>query len=143
MAVIDAPVGERGWDQGLGDKLSWMATNKHQVAELHLNPPDLGPLKVTLTLNHEHASAQFVSAHSQVRDAIETAMPRLREMLANNGITLGDTNVAADSFREPAQQQQEPRAYSNAPTAMPADPGSVSRGELLLRRARGMVDTFV
>ncbi|MBE0621519.1 MAG: flagellar hook-length control protein FliK [Burkholderiales bacterium] len=142
VATIQAQVGAQGWDQGLGDKLVWMAGQKQQVAELHLNPPDLGPLKITLTLNHEHASAQFVSAHAQVRDAIETAMPRLREMLADSGITLGNTSVGTDAFREQAQPQQEPRAYSGAPAAATADSGAVSHGEQLLRRARGLVDTF-
>jgi flagellar hook-length control protein FliK len=134
-------VGERGWDQGLGDKLVWMASQKHQVAELHLNPPDLGPLKITLTLDHDQASAQFVSAHASVREAIEAAMPRLREMLADGGITLGNTSVSTDSFRE--QAQHEPRAYQ-APSAAPAaaDSGAGTRGEHRLRRAHGLVDTF-
>jgi flagellar hook-length control protein FliK len=142
VAAIEARVGAQGWDQGLGDKLVWMAGQKHQVAELHLNPPDLGPLKITLTLNHEQASAQFVSAHAQVREAIEAAMPRLREMLADSGITLGDTSVGTDAFHEQAQPQQQPRAYAGAPAATTADSGAVARGEQLLRRAHGLVDTF-
>ena len=140
VAVLDARVGERGWDQALGDKLVWMAGQKHQVAELHLNPPDLGPLKITLTLNHDQASAQFVSEHAAVRDALETAMPRLREMLADSGITLGNTSVSTDAFREQAQPQHEPRAHP-APTAA-ADPDAVARGERALRSVHGLVDTF-
>lgn len=141
-AAIEARVGERGWDQGLGDKMVWMAGQKQQVAELHLNPPDLGPLKIKLTLSHEHASAQFVSAHAQVREAIEAAMPRLREMLADSGITLGNTSVGTDAFREQAQPQQEPRAYAGRPGATAAESAAVSRGERELHRARGLVDTF-
>ncbi|MEI8083472.1 MAG: hypothetical protein WCI74_16670, partial [Actinomycetes bacterium] len=45
-AVVQTRVGERGWDQAVGDKLVWMVNQKHQVAQLHLNPPDLGPLKI-------------------------------------------------------------------------------------------------
>ncbi len=142
VAAIEARVGERGWDQGLGDKMVWMAGQKQQVAELHLNPPDLGPLKITLTLNNDQATAQFVSAHATVRDAIETAMPRLREMLADSGITLGNASVGTDAFREQAQPQQESRAYAGGPAAAAADPGAVSRGEQLLRHSRGLVDTF-
>jgi len=142
VAAIEARVGGRGWDHGLGDKLVWMASHKQQVAELHLNPPDLGPLKITLTLNHDQASAQFVSAHAAVREAIETAMPRLREMLAENGITLGNANVSTDAFREQAQPQHEARSYPAAPAAAAVDPAAVARGERLLAHARGLVDTF-
>ncbi len=142
VATLDARVGERGWDQGLGDKLVWMAGQKHQVAELHLNPTELGPLKITLTLNHDQASAQFVSAHAPVREAIEAAMPRLREMLADSGITLGNTSVSTDAFREQAQPQHEPRAYQVPPAEAAADAGGVTRGERLLQRSLGLVDTF-
>jgi flagellar hook-length control protein FliK len=141
IAALETHVGARGWDQGLGDKLVWMASQKQQVAELHLNPPELGPLKITLTLNHDQASAQFVSAHAQVREAIETAMPRLREMLADSGITLGNASVSTDAFREQAQPQHEPRGYA-APAASAADPDAVTHGERLLRRSHGLVDTF-
>ncbi len=143
VAVLEARVGGSGWDKGLGDKLVWMAGHKQQVAELHLNPPDLGPLKITLTLNHDQASAQFVSAHAAVREAIEAAMPRLREMLADSGITLGHANVGTDAFREQAQPRHEPHAYAGEPAAAAADAGAVARGELLLRRSLGQVDTFV
>ena len=142
-AALEARVGERGWDQGLGDKLVWMAGQKQQVAELHLNPPDLGPLKITLTLNHDQASAEFVSAHAPVREAIEAAMPRLREMLADAGITLGNASVSTDAFREQAQPQHQPRAYPAPPAAAAADHGAVTRGERPLRRSHGLVDTFV
>jgi flagellar hook-length control protein FliK len=142
VAALEARVGARGWDQGLGDKLVWMAGQRQQVAELHLNPPDLGPLKITLTLNNDQASAQFVSAHAQVREAIETAMPRLREMLADSGITLGNASVSTGAFREQAQPQQEPRGYPAVPATAEVDPGAVTRGERLLRQSHGLVDTF-
>ena len=142
-ATVAARLGQHGWDQALGDKLVWMAGQSQQTAQLHLNPPELGPLQITLTLDHDQASAQFVSAHALVRDAIEAAMPRLREMLADNGITLGDTSVSADAFREQAQpQQQQQRAYT-APPALPmADSGVVRRGTQWLQPSRGLVDTF-
>ncbi len=141
-AALEPRVGEQGWDRGLGDKLVWMASQKQQVAELHLNPPELGPLKITLTLNDAQASAQFVSAHATVREAIEGAMPRLREMLADNGITLGNASVSADAFREQPQPQQQARAQPAPGPAAAADPGAPAHGELLLRRPRGLVDTF-
>jgi len=75
-------------------KISWMSTQKNQVAELHLNPPDLGPLDVTLKFPtirplhvHNRPTAQYA-------DAIENAMPKLREILADNGIMLGNATVS-------------------------------------------------
>jgi flagellar hook-length control protein FliK len=144
LAAVNTPVAGSGWDKALGDQLVWMADQKHQVAELHLNPPELGPLKITLTLDHDHASAQFVSAHAVVRDAIEHAMPRLREMLAGSGITLGNADVSADTFRGQAQQEPQRQAgpHSGPGTPVEPDAGAVTRGTRSLRLAQGLVDTF-
>lgn len=142
--VLSARVGEHGWDQALGNRLVWMAGQGQQVAQLHLNPPELGPLHVTLTLNNDQASAQFVSGHALVRDALEAGMPRLREMLADSGIALGNASVSADAFREQAQPQpqQQPRSYAAPAGIAVADPGFDSRGTLPLRAPRGLVDIF-
>jgi flagellar hook-length control protein FliK len=102
-ALAVAPrVGSAEWGGVVGEKVVWMASQSHQVAELHLNPPNLGPLEVRLTISNDQASALFVSPHSAVREAIETALPRLREMLADNGIMLGNVTVGSESF---SQQQ--------------------------------------
>ncbi|MHB9099903.1 MAG: flagellar hook-length control protein FliK [Sulfuricella sp.] len=95
-------VGSAEWGGAVGEKIVWMANQNHQVAELHLNPPNLGPLEVRLTVSNDQVSALFVSHHSAVREAIETALPRLREMLADNGIMLGNVTVGSESF---SQQQ--------------------------------------
>jgi flagellar hook-length control protein FliK len=95
-------VGSAEWGGAVGEKVVWMVNQSHQVAELHLNPPNLGPLEVRLTISNDQASALFVSHHSAVREAIETALPRLREMLADNGIMLGNVTVGSESF---SQQQ--------------------------------------
>lgn len=138
-ATITAHVTAPGWDRGLGEKVVWMAGQQLQVAELHLNPPELGPLQITLTVDNDQASAQFVSQHASVREAIEAAMPRLREMLAESGITLGNTNVGAESFREPAQQE----ARSQLPRgAAQAESGGTFGVSHTLRATRGLVDIF-
>src|SRR5690606_30362586 len=80
----------------LADHAIWMARNDVQTAELHPNPAELGPLEVTLTLTGEDKSQavmQFSAAHAGTREAIEAALPRLREMLQENGITLGQAGV--------------------------------------------------
>ena len=139
-AAVQTRVGERAWDQAVGEKLVWMVNQKHQVAQLHLNPPELGPLKISISLDQNQASAQFFSAHASVREALETAMPRLREMLADSGITLGNASVGTEAFREPTQQQ--PRAHVAQAGTLVADSGTVSSGERLLRPMLGLVDTF-
>ncbi|HWW08193.1 flagellar hook-length control protein FliK [Collimonas sp.] len=105
--ALTPTVGSDGWGTALGKQVVWMGNTNNQSAELHLNPPDLGPLKVTLTINDNQAQATFVSAHQSVRSALEAALPQLRNSLAENGINLGNTSVSSDT-----QQSQQQSAFA-------------------------------
>jgi flagellar hook-length control protein FliK len=112
---VAPPVGSDQWGLAIGQQMLRMSAGGHQVAELNLNPAGLGPLKVTLSLGDNQAQAMFVSAHESVRKAVEAALPQLRSSLAEQGISLGQTSVGADSrpwagqgggFGQQPQQQQ-------------------------------------
>lgn len=91
-ASLSAPLATQAWEQQLGQQLVGLAQRGGQV-ELHLHPAELGPLSVSLKLGDQGAQAQFLSAHAQVRQAVEQALPQLREALAEQGIQLADTSV--------------------------------------------------
>ncbi|MFN7085461.1 MAG: flagellar hook-length control protein FliK [Burkholderiales bacterium] len=97
-------VGAPGWDGALAQKVVWLVGERQQTAQLHLNPPQLGPLEVRVSVTpadqNAVANAQFASPHAAVREALEAAMPRLREILAESGITLGNATVGNGSFQQ-------------------------------------------
>ncbi|MDO9116260.1 MAG: flagellar hook-length control protein FliK [Polaromonas sp.] len=106
MARSLAPeVGSGEWGKALGQQMIHMGKGGEQVAELQLNPPGLGPLKVTLSMNDHQVQAMFVSAHSSVRAAVEAALPQLRTTLADSGISLGNTSVNSESQQQTAFAQ--------------------------------------
>jgi hypothetical protein len=77
-----------------------MVTQQQQTAELSLNPPDLGPLHVVLSIDNDQASVMFMSHNADVRQTLEGALPRLRELMADSGISLGSTTVSADNAQQ-------------------------------------------
>jgi len=99
---LSPEVGSSEWGKALGQQVIQMGKTGHQVAELQLNPPGLGPLKVTLSMNDNQIQAMFVSAHSSVRAAVEAALPQLRTSLADSGISLGNTSVSSGSQQQTA-----------------------------------------
>lgn len=103
MQDLQTPVEASGWDEALGQRVLLMVSSQEQVAELSLNPPDLGPLQVTLSISNDQATATFVSQHADVRQALEAALPRLKEMMAESGINLGGASVSSGG--EGSQQQ--------------------------------------
>ena len=141
QAAIAARVGTPDWNTELGQQIVWMVGDKQQVAELHVNPPELGPLDIKLTIDGSQTTAVFTSPHSEVREAVEAALPRLREVLADSGLTLGNASVTADTPRDSqafANPQQGGRTNERAAadTTAPAAPLRV------VRAARGLVDLF-
>ncbi|MEW9900085.1 flagellar hook-length control protein FliK [Chitinivorax sp. PXF-14] len=97
------------WSKELGHNLIWMTNQKQQVAEMQLNPPNLGPLEVRVTIQNDQANLMFVSPHAAVRDVIESALPRLSSMFGENGISMGSVLVGDQSMARQQQQQQSPR----------------------------------
>ncbi len=90
---VQAPVQQPGWDRAMGERMVWMARNNVQEAQLQLNPRHLGPIEVRLSLNQDQAQVSFVAASPQAREALESSLPRLREMFAEQGLNLGQADV--------------------------------------------------
>lgn len=140
-------VGTPAWDAALGQKVVWMAAGGQQSASLTLNPPDLGPLQVVLHVSNSHANATFISAQPEVRQALEAAMPRLREMMSDAGIQLGQANVGGGMPNQ-QQAQGEQAAHSALRDGAPGMADSDGSQPLRVERLRsgrgtlGAVDTF-
>lgn len=142
--AIATPLQQPQWADDFSQKVTWLATQRVQSAELHLNPAQLGPLEVSLKLNGDQASVQFISAHAVVRDAIEQSLPRLRDMLADSGITLGNTTVSDQAPREQRERAQTGNAaQTNATDNFSEAEIQKSQTTRLPSRHNGSVDTFV
>ncbi len=148
---IGPRVGNPGWDQALGQKVVYMAGAGQQSATLTLNPPELGPLQVVLHFANDQANASFTAAQPEVRQALEAALPKLREMMSDAGITLGNATVGTNlpNQQQSAQGEQASgqsrqnnfsRFGGNDTAADNAAPVKITRP---IHSGQGMVDTFV
>lgn len=109
--MLNAQLGSNEWQQALSQQIVMFSRNGQQNAELRLHPEDLGAIQINLTLDKDQAQLSMVSSHSQVRAALEAALPQLRSALAESGINLGQSNVSSDAFAQSQnyQGQQEGR----------------------------------
>jgi flagellar hook-length control protein FliK len=98
---LHTPVGSSAWADEVGTRVVMMTESGNHTASLKLSPEHLGPLEINITVRDEKASVWFGAAHADTRAAIETALPRLREMFEAQGLTLADAGV----FREPPREQ--------------------------------------
>jgi len=100
---VQVPVGQPGWDRAVGDQVVWFVAQNIKSASLRLNPQHLGPLEMHLSMDGDKASIAFSAQHAVVRDALESSLPRLRDMFAGQGMTLVDVDV---SQRDVAGRQE-------------------------------------
>ncbi|MGU7855560.1 flagellar hook-length control protein FliK [Burkholderia orbicola] len=145
-------VGTADWTDALSQKVVFLSNAHQQSAELTLNPPDLGPLQVVLRVADNHAHALFVSQHAQVRDAVEAALPKLREAMEAGGLGLGSATVSDGGLASQQQQQnpQQTNAYgqpsrrgNGGPSAVDAPVDAAQSAPVAARASRaGLVDTF-
>ena len=112
--ALSPQVGTTDWEDALSQKVVFLSNAHSQSAELTLNPKDLGPLQVVLQVADNHAHALFVSQHQQVREAVEAALPKLREAMESNGIGLGSASVSDGFARQGGQQQSADSGRSGA-----------------------------
>jgi flagellar hook-length control protein FliK len=140
---VGTPVQDAAWSNELGSRVVLMSGQQLQSARIQLSPAELGPITVNLVVDDGSAELTFHAHHALTRDAIEQALPRLREMLNDNGLTLGnatvsDQGVARDGSGHAARDASgvelstgETTGRDEPPDAQPA------------RILQGLLDTFV
>lgn len=95
---LNSQLGSPEWQQALSQQVLMFSRNGQQHAELRLHPEDLGSIQISLKIDNDQAQMSMVSGHSQVRAALEAAMPQLRTALAESGINLGQSDVSGETL---------------------------------------------
>ncbi len=147
QSTLALPVKHPQWGERLAQRVLFLAQNNQQLAQIRLNPAHLGPIQIKMKLDQDQAVQVSLHAHHALtRDAIEQAIPRLREMFAQQGLTLGDIQVQADAQGHAqafAQMRREASAFG-----MQVGHASESEDEnrmapVIQVRQDGLIDHFV
>jgi flagellar hook-length control protein FliK len=140
---VDTPLAAPGWGDSFRQQVVWLVDRHLETAELHVNPPHLGPVEVVLKMADDGARIAFVSPHAAVREAIEASLADLRTSLAERGLALGEALVSADpgSAREQMTRDENVRGAPRNPDVAQGDPERETR--VLPQQPRGLIDTFV
>ncbi len=141
QANVPTPFAEPGFQQALGYQVSLLARDGIGQAELHLNPADMGPVSVQITMTGDQARVDFGADLAQTRQALEAGWAELASSLKDAGFTLSGGGVS-DHARE--------RQPSPGQGAAPSWTGGRERGEadvpnvapVVARRVNGAVDVY-
>jgi flagellar hook-length control protein FliK len=145
---ITVPFDNARFGGALSERVQWLVKEGIQSAELTLHPQDMGPIRIDMSIDGTAASIDFAATQADTRAAIEQALPRLRDLLADQGLQLGGTQIGADTRRQdnPGQRARSSggdtrTATVNLPDAT-ADGVPVSTMTAPRRNTAGRIDLF-
>ena len=135
--------GDPNFQRQLNDHLLVMAGQGVHKAQLSLNPQELGPLDIRLAVNNDEVSVQLASTNAMVREALEQAMPRLKELFDNAGLKLVEQQVAHHFNDQGANRHaaQSSPQITTSPVEMMGTPHEHEGGKRV--SANALVDTYI
>ena len=133
--TIPVPVSDPGWPHAVAAQVQLFTAANIQSATLRLSPEHLGPVEVHIDMQSSQINVSFVAAHAETRSALEQSVPMLRAMLAQGGLTLGQTHVQGEA--RSGSQSFGARTHSLV-GAVPGEEPSVAA----VTRTVGLIDEY-
>ncbi len=141
---IELPLTYRGFDGELTNRISWMARQNIHSAEIRLNPPNLGPLEVHVSVLKGETHVLFTSPHAAVREVLEAAIPRLREGFSDQGLVLGEADVADHSAQDRGADRRDSSQMARLPEhALTAAESATGDAPVIVMGINGLLDVYV
>ena len=138
----NAPIAmDDGFDDGFSSRIAWMADQKVGHAEIRVTPDHLGAIDVRLQLDGNRVNAEFHSAQPDVRHALESSLPRLKEMLGQQGLQLGQADVGQRHAQPQGSNSQAATLAGGSERSDSGNDAGWTRGPSV-RASRGLLDEY-
>jgi len=140
--VLRTPVQHQDFGQALGERLTWLVRQDVQQARIILDPPNLGPLEITLSIKDDQASVMITAQHPLTREVIEADSQRLRGMLGDNGFSMVDVNVSQGQQQQQGGEQRPSLTGSVLANGIDGAEEGAQGETRVERRGLGLVDHY-
>ncbi|HJV06694.1 MAG TPA: flagellar hook-length control protein FliK [Chromobacteriaceae bacterium] len=138
--MIQEPITDPNWTKSMSEQMLSMVSMKAEKAHIQINPPQLGPIDISLKMNGtDQAQVVFAAAVPATREMLESNMPKLATMLAAGGIQLTGAQVSSGQsgqqqshFAQQQNSRQQQNSSSEEVDALTA-----------IKAARGVLSIFV
>ncbi|MDX1836916.1 flagellar hook-length control protein FliK [Legionella taurinensis] len=134
--LVDSPE----WGSQFSQQITWLGQQKIDRAVIRLNPQELGPLEVNIKFHKDEASLTITAHTLHVRDMIEQAIPRLRDMMSEQGINLSQFSIESNASQHQAGRQPGHAQHPGNPVSPVVEEGSQETS--VIKNSRGLIDYF-
>jgi len=145
QAGVHTPVGHASFPAHFAAEIALIGAAGVERAEIQLQPRELGPVRIELSLSGESARVAFSAAQPETRHAIEQSLPILKDLLAERGLMLGQASVS-DGRAGSGSQESAPYPSSEASRGIAGAPANERSFPADARRAtlrRTLLDVYV
>lgn len=141
---LTTPVTYQDWSNQFSQQIVWLSQQQIKSAVIRLNPKDMGGVEVNLQVDKNHATIQMTTHQDGARDAIEQSLPRLREMMNQQGLQLDDVNVQTRQQQEQGSQRQGHNKVGNFAIDNDSFSGTKDDGneQKTVSVSKGLIDYF-
>lgn len=137
--AMNTPVGSSGFAKELGQQITWLSGQDVKQAQIRLNPQDLGPLDVKVSVEHGRVDVSFMTQHPAATAAVQQGLDQLNQMLGGQGLSLGHATVGQHAQQQFGGQHGQQTQANSASDETPSDTPIAAA----TRIAAGLVDAFV
>jgi flagellar hook-length control protein FliK len=142
QAELRPHVGSQEFAPALGSQLSVMVRNGIELAQLRLNPAELGPIEVRISIDGTQAQIDFSAASAMTRQALQEAVPALASALRESGLTLSGGGVFEQTREQRGDQRQDGTRHGSRSQGAGVEPPAGAAAAVPTARTRGVVDLY-
>jgi flagellar hook-length control protein FliK len=130
QAAIDVPVDHEAFAEAFARQSATLVVQGNGNAEISVTPPDMGPIRIAISMEADGAWLDIAAGHAETRAAIEASIPHLRQMLADQGVRLSDWRLREESASDsrPANGGEASRQSGHPGDGTRSDPGQQRAG---------------
>jgi len=135
--------GSAAWGQALDQQVMLMLNRGAQEARIRLHPQELGQLDIRLSMGGDRVDLNFSVQHAAVAGALQQHMPQLTQMLADQGLSLGQASVSHDQAQSGSNAGQNGQAHGGNGSLATQTDAEIETSHLRYQPAeRGLLDIF-
>jgi flagellar hook-length control protein FliK len=139
---VHASIGSDEFSQGLSDRVSWMVNSGVNNAKLQVNPPQLGPIELSISVQGNQAQVSMTTHSAVTRDALEASSPQLREMLGAQGFGQVSVDISQRSFQDRSAYTAPYERASSGDRSAAATPAVAATAASTPRSSLGALDAY-
>lgn len=142
--TVNTPVNASGFAQELGQQVAWLGGQDIKQAQIRLNPQELGPLDVKVSVEHGRVDVVFMAQHPAAVSAVQQSLGQLNQMLGGQGLSLGQAMVGQHAAQQQFGGGSQGQAAASAGASTSDEDESIEAVAEAVARplALGLVDAF-